>query len=117
MNPGNALEFTRHGRMSLLQSDTMSSLDCRARHMGHSPPPHPSYFSLMTYILSEKYKSESCFEHFSFVMDPIDAFPEHISTTVTPEKPDALEYASWQGQVRAGIIYHEPNENGVCSVL
>ncbi|GFT43007.1 uncharacterized protein TNCV_1615661 [Trichonephila clavipes] len=34
-------------------------------------------------------------------MDQIDAFPEHISTTVMPvtlpEKPDALEYAAWQG--------------------
>ncbi|GFU91687.1 uncharacterized protein TNCV_2454571 [Trichonephila clavipes] len=46
-------------------------------------------------------------------MDPIDAFPEHISTTVVPvtlpEKPDALEYAARQGQVQAGIIYQEPN--------
>ncbi|GFS73053.1 uncharacterized protein TNCV_3606451 [Trichonephila clavipes] len=45
-------------------------------------------------------------------MDPIDAFPEHLSTTVVPvtlpDKPDALEYASRQGQVRAGIIYREP---------
>ncbi|GFV24446.1 uncharacterized protein TNCV_5024711 [Trichonephila clavipes] len=44
-------------------------------------------------------------------MDPIDAFPEHISTTVVPvtlpDKPDALEYANRQGQVRAGIIYQE----------
>ncbi|GFT23894.1 hypothetical protein TNCV_3207531 [Trichonephila clavipes] len=34
-------------------------------------------------------------------MDQIDAFPEHISTTVMPvtlpEKPDALEYAARQG--------------------
>ncbi|GFX82807.1 hypothetical protein TNCV_1699261 [Trichonephila clavipes] len=45
-------------------------------------------------------------------MVPIDAFPEHISTTVVPVtlpyKPDALEYDSRQGQVRAGIIYQEP---------
>ncbi|GFY31863.1 uncharacterized protein TNCV_4201711 [Trichonephila clavipes] len=45
-------------------------------------------------------------------MDPIDAFPEHLSTTVVPvtlpDKPDALEYAARQGQVRAGIIYQEP---------
>ncbi|GFW09158.1 hypothetical protein TNCV_4752741 [Trichonephila clavipes] len=38
-------------------------------------------------------------------MDPIDAFPEHLSTTVVPvtlpDKPDALEYAARQGQVRA----------------
>ncbi|GFT78949.1 hypothetical protein TNCV_3093351 [Trichonephila clavipes] len=51
-----------------------------------------------TRILSETYKSERCFEHFSFVMDPIDAFPEHISITVVPvplpDKPDALEYAA-----------------------
>ncbi|GFU74865.1 uncharacterized protein TNCV_4961931 [Trichonephila clavipes] len=45
-------------------------------------------------------------------MDPIDAFPEHLSITVVPvtlpDKPDALEYAARQGQVRAGIIYQEP---------
>ncbi|GFW16444.1 hypothetical protein TNCV_443191 [Trichonephila clavipes] len=54
---------------------------------------------------------------FSSVMDPIDAFPEHISTTVVPvtlpEKPDALEYAARQGQIRAGIIYKSPMQN-VC---
>ncbi|GFS74160.1 hypothetical protein TNCV_969241 [Trichonephila clavipes] len=36
-------------------------------------------------------------------MDQIDAFPEHISTTVMPvtlpEKPDALEHAARQGHV------------------
>ncbi|GFW61529.1 uncharacterized protein TNCV_347771 [Trichonephila clavipes] len=68
-------------------------------------------------ILFETYKSERCFEHFSFVMDPIDAFPEHISTTVVPvtlpDKPDALEYAAQQGQVSAGIIYHEPTAKRV----
>ncbi|GFV57260.1 uncharacterized protein TNCV_2822771 [Trichonephila clavipes] len=46
-------------------------------------------------------------------MDQIDAFHEHISKTVVPvtllEKPDALEYAARQGQVRACIIYQEPN--------
>ncbi|GFT64735.1 uncharacterized protein TNCV_2162141 [Trichonephila clavipes] len=45
-------------------------------------------------------------------MDPIDAFPEHLSITVVPvtlpDKPDALEYAARQSQVRAGIIYQEP---------
>ncbi|GFU44903.1 uncharacterized protein TNCV_4234371 [Trichonephila clavipes] len=45
-------------------------------------------------------------------MNPIDALPEHLSTTVVPvtlpDKPDALEYAARQGQVRAGIIYQEP---------
>ncbi|GFX36787.1 uncharacterized protein TNCV_5036231 [Trichonephila clavipes] len=45
-------------------------------------------------------------------MDPIDAFPEHLSTTVVPvtlpDKPEALDYAARQGQVRAGIIYQEP---------
>ncbi|GFW77791.1 uncharacterized protein TNCV_2805381 [Trichonephila clavipes] len=45
-------------------------------------------------------------------MDLIDAFPEHLSTTVVPvtlpDKPDALEYAARQGQVRVGIIYQEP---------
>ncbi|GFU30683.1 uncharacterized protein TNCV_109321 [Trichonephila clavipes] len=50
-------------------------------------------------------------------MDPIDAFPEHLSTTVVPvtlpDKPDALEYAAWQGQVRAGIIYQEPTAKRV----
>ncbi|GFY02028.1 hypothetical protein TNCV_5098891 [Trichonephila clavipes] len=46
-------------------------------------------------------------------MDQIDAFPEHISTTVMPvtlpEKPDALVYAALQGHVRACILYQEPN--------
>ncbi|GFW54111.1 uncharacterized protein TNCV_3829191 [Trichonephila clavipes] len=50
-------------------------------------------------------------------MDPIDAFPEHLSTTAVPvtlpDKPDALEYAAWQGKVRAGIIYQEPNAKRV----
>ncbi|GFS98395.1 integrase catalytic domain-containing protein [Trichonephila clavipes] len=50
-------------------------------------------------------------------MDPIDAFPEHLSTTVVPvtlpDKPDALEYAARQGQVRAGIIYQEPTTKRV----
>ncbi|GFX02357.1 uncharacterized protein TNCV_2285241 [Trichonephila clavipes] len=50
-------------------------------------------------------------------MDPIDAFIEHISTTVVPvtlpEKPDALEYAARQGQARAGIIYQETNAKRV----
>ncbi|GFU77863.1 uncharacterized protein TNCV_1138711 [Trichonephila clavipes] len=54
-------------------------------------------------------------------MDPIDAFPEHLSTTVVPvtlpDKPDALEYAARQGQVRAGIISTKsppPNECLFC---
>ncbi|GFU33767.1 uncharacterized protein TNCV_7601 [Trichonephila clavipes] len=50
-------------------------------------------------------------------MDQIDTFPEHISTTVVPEKlsekPEALEYAARQGQVRACIIYKEPNTKRV----
>ncbi|GFS79410.1 uncharacterized protein TNCV_3006231 [Trichonephila clavipes] len=50
-------------------------------------------------------------------MDQIDAFPEHISKTMMPvtllEKPDALEYAARQGQVRACIIYQEPNTKRV----
>ncbi|GFY00037.1 uncharacterized protein TNCV_1341351 [Trichonephila clavipes] len=50
-------------------------------------------------------------------MDQIDAFPEHISTTVVPvtlpEKPDAFEYAARQGHVRACIIYQEPNTKRV----
>ncbi|GFT59784.1 uncharacterized protein TNCV_2162401 [Trichonephila clavipes] len=50
-------------------------------------------------------------------MDQIDAFPEHISTTVMPvtlpEKPDALEYAARQGHVRACILYQEPNTKRV----
>ncbi|GFT36627.1 uncharacterized protein TNCV_3979261 [Trichonephila clavipes] len=72
---------------------------------------------LLNRILFETYKSERCFKHFSFVMDPIDAFPEHLSTTVVPvtlpDKPDALEYAVRQGQVRAGIIYQEPTAKRV----
>ncbi|GFT03742.1 uncharacterized protein TNCV_411371 [Trichonephila clavipes] len=50
-------------------------------------------------------------------MDPIDAFPEHLSTTVVPvtlpDKPDALEYAARQGKVGAGIIYQEPTAKRV----
>ncbi|GFX69157.1 hypothetical protein TNCV_3563331 [Trichonephila clavipes] len=44
-------------------------------------------------------------------MDPIDAFPEHISIPVVPvtlpDKTDALEYAARQGQIRDVIIYQE----------
>ncbi|GFT56504.1 hypothetical protein TNCV_3508501 [Trichonephila clavipes] len=40
--------------------------------------------SLLNRILLETYKSERLFKYFSFVMDPIDAFPEHLSTTVMP---------------------------------
>ncbi|GFX74696.1 uncharacterized protein TNCV_3121261 [Trichonephila clavipes] len=51
------------------------------------------------------------------MIDSIDAFPEHLSTAVVPvtlpEKPDALEYTARQGQVRAGIIYQEPNAKRV----
>ncbi|GFV24748.1 uncharacterized protein TNCV_882161 [Trichonephila clavipes] len=50
-------------------------------------------------------------------MDQIDAFPEHISTTVMPvtlpEKTDALVYAARQGHVRACILYQEPNTKRV----
>ncbi|GFX32337.1 uncharacterized protein TNCV_4411051 [Trichonephila clavipes] len=50
-------------------------------------------------------------------VDQIDAFPEHISTTVMPvtlpEKADALEYAARPGHVRACIIYQEPNTKRV----
>ncbi|GFX70895.1 uncharacterized protein TNCV_1688781 [Trichonephila clavipes] len=50
-------------------------------------------------------------------MDPIDAFPKHLSTTVVlvtlPDKPDALKYAVRQGQVRAGIIYQKPTAKRV----
>ncbi|GFV19581.1 uncharacterized protein TNCV_478071 [Trichonephila clavipes] len=53
----------------------------------------------------------------SSTMDPVDAFPEHLSTTVMPvtlpEKPDALVYAARQGHVRACIIYQEPNAKRV----
>ncbi|GFX23078.1 uncharacterized protein TNCV_360921 [Trichonephila clavipes] len=72
-----------------------------------------------THILFKSIKEDSS-RHFTSVyaslqctMDQIDAFPEHISTTVVPvtlpEKPDALEYAARQGQVHACIIYQEPN--------
>ncbi|GFW87456.1 uncharacterized protein TNCV_1301011 [Trichonephila clavipes] len=50
-------------------------------------------------------------------MDPINAFPDYLSTTVVPvtlpDKPDALEYAARQGQGRAGIIYQEPTAKRV----
>ncbi|GFT06251.1 uncharacterized protein TNCV_800591 [Trichonephila clavipes] len=50
-------------------------------------------------------------------MDPFDAFPEHISTTVVPvtlpDKPDALEYSNQQGQVQTGTIYQEPTAKRV----
>ncbi|GFX85825.1 uncharacterized protein TNCV_2472271 [Trichonephila clavipes] len=50
-------------------------------------------------------------------MDQIDAFPEHISTTVMPvtlpKKPDALVYAARLGHVRACILYQEPNTKRV----
>ncbi|GFW27011.1 integrase catalytic domain-containing protein [Trichonephila clavipes] len=54
-------------------------------------------------------------------MDQIDAFPEHISTTVMPvflpEKPYALEYAARQGQIRACIIYQDLNTKHVFNLL
>ncbi|GFU74655.1 uncharacterized protein TNCV_2648241 [Trichonephila clavipes] len=50
-------------------------------------------------------------------MDPIDVFPEHLSTTVVPvtlpDKLDALEYAARQGQAQASIIYQEPTAKRV----
>ncbi|GFU60961.1 uncharacterized protein TNCV_3372771 [Trichonephila clavipes] len=50
-------------------------------------------------------------------MDPFNAFPEYLSTTVVPvtlpDKPDPLEYAARQGQVQAGIIYQEPTAKRV----
>ncbi|GFW97544.1 uncharacterized protein TNCV_880411 [Trichonephila clavipes] len=74
-----------------------------------------------TRILFEVYKSERCFEHFSFVMDAIDAFSEHISTTVVPvtlpDKPVALEYSGRQGQVRAAIIYQDTKSKRVFVVF
>ncbi|GFW70175.1 uncharacterized protein TNCV_4467341 [Trichonephila clavipes] len=46
-------------------------------------------------------------------MNQNDAFSEHISTTVVPmtlpDKPDSFEYAASQGQMKACIIYQEPN--------
>ncbi|GFX86582.1 hypothetical protein TNCV_462021 [Trichonephila clavipes] len=67
----------------------------------HPPPSIPLFTrkrGSSTYILPEKYKTEreKCFETFHpSWTHPIDAFPEHISTTVgpvtLPEKPDALE--------------------------
>lgn len=51
----------------------------------------------------------------------MDAFPEHLSSTVVPvtlpEKPDALEYAAQQGQVRAGILYQEPHAKRVFTLF
>ncbi|GFW97539.1 uncharacterized protein TNCV_880361 [Trichonephila clavipes] len=74
-----------------------------------------------TRILFKVYKSERCFEHFSFVMDPIDAFSEHISTTVVPvtlpDKPVALEYSGRPGQVRVAIIYQDTNAKRVFVVF
>ncbi|GFW79325.1 uncharacterized protein TNCV_2477321 [Trichonephila clavipes] len=53
----------------------------------------------------------------SSVVDPIEAFSEHISTTVVPltmpEKPDALEYAARERKVQAGLIYQETNTKRV----
>ncbi|GFW36924.1 hypothetical protein TNCV_4032401 [Trichonephila clavipes] len=55
-------------------------------------------------------------------MDQIDAFPEHISTTVVPvtlpEKPDALEYAARQGT--SPCLHHlsgTQHETSFCLVL
>ncbi|GFW95387.1 hypothetical protein TNCV_2971091 [Trichonephila clavipes] len=70
----------------------------------------------------ETYKSERCFKHFSFVMDSIDAFPEHISTTVVPvtlpDKPDALEYAARQAksEMSSSTKSPPPNECLFCFV-
>ncbi|GFT74792.1 hypothetical protein TNCV_2516861 [Trichonephila clavipes] len=50
--------------------------------------------------------------HQSSTMDQFKDFPEHMPVTL-PEKPDALEYAARQGQVRACIICQEPNTKRV----
>ncbi|GFS68917.1 uncharacterized protein TNCV_4569651 [Trichonephila clavipes] len=77
------------------------------------------------HILCKSIKEDSsrCFTSVDashqFTMDQVDAFLENISTTVVPvtlpEKPDTLEYAArqGQGQVRACIIYQEPNTKRV----
>ncbi|GFU74776.1 hypothetical protein TNCV_2431661 [Trichonephila clavipes] len=70
-----------------------------------------------TSSLKIKKKPRLDFSHQSITMDQIDAFPEHISRTVMsvtlPEKPDALQYAARQGQVRGCINYLEPNTRRV----
>ncbi|GFX42237.1 hypothetical protein TNCV_4310721 [Trichonephila clavipes] len=93
-----------------IRRNVIVGLQCKACVPFASTPSIP----FLTRILSEKYKSERCFEHFTFVMDPFYAFPEHTSTTVVPvtlpDKPDALECAARQGQVRSCTIYQEPNK-------
>ncbi|GFX45698.1 hypothetical protein TNCV_1422821 [Trichonephila clavipes] len=75
-----------------------------------------------TRILFETYKSERCFEHFSFVMDPIDAFPEHISTTVVavtlPKKTRCVGICCSAGpNPRWHHLPRAHRQTGVCSVL
>ncbi|GFV69147.1 hypothetical protein TNCV_3101351 [Trichonephila clavipes] len=52
-------------------------------------------------------------------MDPIDAFPEHISTTVVPmtlpDKPDVLEYAARQAKSELASSTKSPPPNGCLS--
>ncbi|GFT51727.1 hypothetical protein TNCV_3169931 [Trichonephila clavipes] len=60
-------------------------------------------------------KARGALNTFHSSCDPIDAFPEHISTTVLPVTlPVALEYAARQGQVRAvSSSTKSPPQNGV----
>ncbi|GFW17914.1 uncharacterized protein TNCV_2058621 [Trichonephila clavipes] len=99
----------------------------------HVWPPFPNWIHFYcpvaptviysTHILFKSIKEDSS-RRFTLVdaslqcmIDQIDAFPEHISTTVVPvtlpEKPDALEYAARQGQLRACIICEESNTKRV----
>ncbi|GFV20900.1 hypothetical protein TNCV_3651111 [Trichonephila clavipes] len=54
-------------------------------------------------------------------MDQIDAFPEHISTTVMPvaltEKPDALEYAARRDTSVLASFIRAQYETSVCLVF
>ncbi|GFQ90939.1 uncharacterized protein TNCT_124141 [Trichonephila clavata] len=103
--------------MPLLPSDAMSSLDCRARYVYHSPPTSQPHFSLASNLKRIKGGLVSTL----LLSCSMDAFPEHLSSTVVPvtcpEKPDASEYAAWQGQVRAGILYQEPHAKRVFTLF
>ncbi|GFS54432.1 hypothetical protein TNCV_4809121 [Trichonephila clavipes] len=101
----------------------MSSLDCSARHACYSASTHQSHFSLVigsnthdwlqmappTYCLKVQNKTRLNSSH-QCMMDQIDAFPEHISTTVVPvtqpEKPDAFGICSSAGT--SPCLHHLP---------
>ncbi|GFU15859.1 hypothetical protein TNCV_2367991 [Trichonephila clavipes] len=97
--------------MSLLQS----SLDCRAKHVCHSPPPRFSFASCLKRIKARG-ALNTFHSSWTQLMPSLSTFLPVVPMTL-PDKPDALEYAARQGQVQAGILYQEPNAKRVFALF